>query len=92
MVTDDNMSNDDEAPNEMTPLEFAHLGEGEVAYIRELSGARAAKLFGINSEIPANQQVYSLHAADGTPMAVSDSLDAIVESAWEHELDTVSLH
>jgi hypothetical protein len=76
----------------LSPLEFALLGGGEVGYIREISGERAAKLFGIESQIPADQVLFALHAADGTCMAVADSLDAIVADAFERDLRPVSVH
>jgi len=30
--------------------------------------------------------------ADGSPILLTDSRDAAVANAWEHELQTVSLH
>jgi hypothetical protein len=85
MVTDGNKP-------KLTPLEFALLGGGEVGYIREISGERAATLFGIESEIPADQTLFSLHAADGTCMAVADSREAIEANAFERQLHPVSVH
>ena len=37
-------------------------------------------------------QLFALHAADGTPIMVTDSHEAAVANAWSHELETVSVH
>lgn len=81
--------------HEDTPMsadEFALLGEGHVAYIKEISGAEAAAKFGISSEIEADQTLYVLHSADGTCMAISDTLYGLQESAEENDLQTVRVH
>ncbi len=77
---------------EMSPDEFALWGDGHVAYIRPISGDQAARMFGINSEIEADQILYVLHGADGSYMAISDSLEGLEANAMERNLQTVSLH
>ncbi len=37
-------------------------------------------------------KLFALLAADGTPIAVTDSRDAAVANAMQHELEMVSLH
>jgi hypothetical protein len=37
-------------------------------------------------------QLFALHAADGTPMMLTDSREAAMASAWSQELETVSVH
>jgi hypothetical protein len=37
-------------------------------------------------------QLFALLSADGTPIIVTDSKDAAIANAWEHELQTVSVH
>ena len=37
-------------------------------------------------------QLFSLHAADGTPIMLTDSREAAVANAWSQELETVSVH
>jgi hypothetical protein len=37
-------------------------------------------------------QLFALHAADGTPIMLTDSREAAVANAWSHELETVSVH
>jgi len=36
--------------------------------------------------------VFVLHAADGTPMLIADSLEAAMANAASREIETVSLH
>ena len=36
--------------------------------------------------------LYALHAADGTPIMLTDSREAAVANAWSQELETVSVH
>jgi hypothetical protein len=77
---------------DMSSDEFALWGDGHVAYIKSISGAQAAELFGIASEIEADQTLYVLHGADGSYMAISDSLEGLEANATERNLQTVSVH
>ena len=36
--------------------------------------------------------LFALLAADGSPILLTDSHDAATANAWEHDLQTVSLH
>jgi hypothetical protein len=36
--------------------------------------------------------LFALHAADGTPIMVTDTREAAVANAITHELETVSVH
>ena len=84
--------NDTNEKFEMSMDEFALWGDGHVAYIKSISGAQAAELFGIASEIEADQILYVLHGADGSYMAISDSLEGLEANALERNLETVRLH
>jgi hypothetical protein len=37
-------------------------------------------------------KLFALHAADGTPIMLTDSREAAVANAWSQELETVSVH
>lgn len=76
----------------MSTLEFAHLGGGEVAYIKELTISQAEQLFPSMPDLPSGINFYSLHAADGTPIALTDSRSAAVANALENDLEPVGLH
>jgi len=37
-------------------------------------------------------KLFALHAADGTPIMLTDSREAAVANAWSQELEMVSVH
>ncbi|MFZ2720203.1 MAG: DUF1150 family protein [Minisyncoccia bacterium] len=76
----------------MSDFEFAHLGGGEVAYIVTLAPGKAKVMFPTLEEVPENIPLYSLHAADGTPLALTDTLQAAVGHAHEGDLAIVPLN
>jgi hypothetical protein len=76
----------------LTPEAFAVLGGGEVAYVREIDSEQVKSLFPQAPLIAPGMKLFSLHAADGTPIIVTDSREAAIANAREHELDTVSVH
>ena len=40
---------------------------------------------------PATQR-FALHAADGTPIMLTDTREAALANAWSQELEAVSVH
>jgi len=77
---------------ELTPQEFAHLGDGAVAYVKALNSEDVSRLFPQAPPIRAGVKLFALLGADGSPIMLTDSKDAAIANAWEHELQTVSLH
>jgi hypothetical protein len=75
-----------------TPEQFAHLGEGHVAYVKPMSSEDVQKAFPQVQGIQPGLQLFALLGADGTPLLLTDSRDAAIANAWQHELQTVSLH
>ena len=71
---------------------LAHLGDGEIAYVRTIRSEDVPAMFPQAPEIAPGLKLYALHAADGTPIMVTDSREAAVANAWSHELETVSVH
>jgi len=71
---------------------LADLGTGTVAYIRELGSADVAELFPDAPQVAENARFWALVNADGTPIVVADSREAVLANAFEHELETVSVH
>jgi hypothetical protein len=76
----------------MTEVELARLGGGQVAYIKTLSSDDAKKMFPMIEGLPQGINLYSLHAADGTPIALTDTLQAAIGHAEEGELAIASVH
>lgn len=76
----------------MSELELARLGDGQVAYIKTLSSADARRMFPMVSDIPNGIDLFALHGADGTPIALTDTLQAAIGHAQEGDLDIAPLH
>jgi len=76
----------------MSAIEFAHLGGGEVAYIRQMDADQAMKLFPALSGLPQGIDLYAVLAADGTPLSFTDSRNSAIANARENDLEPVSVH
>lgn len=76
----------------MSEVELANLGDGEIAYIKVLTTDEAHDLFPSIEDLPVGTNLYALHNADGTPIALTDSRDAALSHAFEGELQIASLH
>jgi hypothetical protein len=72
--------------------QFAHLGGGSLAYVREISSEEVSKLFPQAPPIQPGLQLFALLGADGVPIVLTDSRDAALANALQNELQTVSLH
>ena len=79
-----------EAP--VTVEQLAHMGGGFIAYVKPMLSEEAQKLFPQVAGIPSGLQLFALLSAEGAPILLTDSRDAAVANAWEHKLQTVSLH
>jgi hypothetical protein len=49
-------------------------------------------LFPQAPQIAPGLKLFSLHAADGTPIMLTDSREAAIANAWSQELEAVSVH
>jgi hypothetical protein len=76
----------------LTAQEFAHLGDGSLAYVRTISSEDVARLFPHAPPLRPGLKLFALLGADGSPIMLTDSKDAALANAWEHQLETVSLH
>ena len=71
---------------------LAHMGDGEIAYVKIIRSEDVPALFPQAPEIAPGLKLFALHAADGTPIMLTDSREAAVANAWSQELETVSVH
>jgi hypothetical protein len=71
---------------------LAALGEGHIAYVKEVRSEDVPHLFPQAPEIAPGVKLFALHSADGTPIMLTDSREAALANAWSNELETVSLH
>ena len=80
------------APPGVSMTELAQLGGGKIAYIRVMSSDEAKQMFPAVEGIPTGIDLFALHAADGTPLALTDSRQAAMGHAMGDELEVASLH
>jgi hypothetical protein len=71
---------------------LAHLGDGRLAYVKAIRSEDVAELFPQAPQIAPGIQLFALHAADGTPILLTDTREAALANAWSQELEAVSLH
>lgn len=71
---------------------LAAMGGGEVAYIRAFRAAELRGMFPQTAQIHPAVQLYALFAADGTPLMLADTRDAILSGAWQNDLTMTALH
>ena len=76
----------------VTPEALAHLGEGHIAYVKQVRSEDVQKEFPQAPELAPGTLLYALHAADGTPIMLTDSREAAIANAWSNELETLSVH
>ncbi len=86
------MTNEPDKALALTPQEFARLGDGALAYVKTLQSEDVARLFPQAPPLMPGVKLFALLGADGSPILLTDSKDAAIANAWEHELQTVSLH
>ena len=71
---------------------LAHLGEGSLAYVKTIRSEDVAGMFPQAPEIAPGLKLFALHAADGTPIMLTDTREAAIANAWSNELEAVSVH
>jgi hypothetical protein len=76
----------------MSQRELAALGGGQVAYIKELSSDEASRMYPAIEGLPRGINLFALQAADGTPIALTDTLQAAIGHAMGDELEIASVH
>jgi|GEM_PF-121521 hypothetical protein len=76
----------------MSQRELARLGGGEIAYIKVLTSEEAQRLYPMIEGLPSGMNLYALHAADGTPIALTDSRQAAIGHARGDKLEIASVH
>lgn len=79
-------------PPLLTPEQFAHLGDGAIAYVRTMRSEDITRLYPQAPAIEPGITIFALLGADGTPIVLADSEEGARANAWQHQLQTVSLH
>lgn len=77
---------------DIAPEVLAQIGEGHLAYVREMTSEDLARAFPGGPELPPGLKLWALIGAAGQPIMVADDRDVALSSAAENDLVAVSLH
>ena len=88
-MTEDNVVN---STPSMSPEALAHLGEGHIAYVKQIRSEDVPGLFPMAPQMTPGLKLFALHAANGVPIMLTDTLEAAIANAWSNELQAVSVH
>ena len=90
--TNDKMTEQNTSHPVITQDALAHLGDGRLAYVKTIRSEDVAQMFPQAPRIEPGIKLFALHAADGTPIMLTDTREAALANAWSHELEAVSVH
>jgi len=76
----------------ISPEALAILGGGRIAYVKAIRSEDVPAMFPQAPALQPGMQLFTLNAADGTPILLTDSREAAIANAWSQELEPVSLH
>ncbi len=76
----------------LTDAQFMALGGNAVVYIRPITGDKLSEFMGEFDASDAEQEFQLVVAADGSPLMVADSQEAVAEWLLDKNLGIVALH
>lgn len=76
----------------LTDEELAGLGEGNLAYLREIDSEELRGKFPGMPEISPRTKLWAVFAADGRPIMLTDGRASAIAGAIQNDLTPVSLH
>jgi hypothetical protein len=91
-MTNDKSTEPNRTHPALTQEALAHLGDGQIAYVKPIRSEDVAEMFPQAPHIAPGIQLFALHAADGTPILLADTREAALANAWSQELEAVSVH
>jgi hypothetical protein len=91
-MTQDNISAEKTTTDAISPEALATMGEGQIAYVKPIRSEDVPNLFPQAPRLSPGLKLFALHAANGAPIMLTDSLEAAIANAWSHELQAVSVH
>ena len=86
------MNNKNANTTMISPEAFASLGGGRIAYVKTVKFEDVQKQFPQVPQLAPGTLLYALHAADGTPIMLTDSRESAIANAWSQELEAMSVH
>src|SRR5207245_8186520 len=78
-------------PERVSVEALAHLGEGHIAYVKQVRSEDVPGLFPQAPKIAPGLKLFALHAADGTPIMMTESSEAAIANDWIIMLKAVSV-
>lgn len=81
-----------EAKLNVTPAQLADIGEGVVAYLREMPSEELKNKFPGLPEIQPGTRLWALFGANGQPILLSDERSRAIAGAMENDLTPVAIH
>ncbi|WEJ33297.1 DUF1150 family protein [Devosia sp. SD17-2] len=75
----------------LTPAQFAALGGSAVAYVKPVSGLVLSTMIS-DAEFNETEEYQLVMSADGTPLMVADTADAVSEWLGDKSLGLATLH
>lgn len=76
----------------LTEAELAHLGEGTVAYLREIDSDELRRKFPGIPEITPGTRLWAVFAANGAPILLTDARASALAGAIQNDLTPLSTH
>ena len=75
----------------LTPAQFMALGGNAVVYIRPILGAALSEMM-VGDELEPEGEFHLVVSADGSPLMVGDTEEAVADWLSERNYGVVSLH
>ena len=85
-MTNDKTTEQNSTNPAITVEALAQLGGGHLAYVKPINSEDVGKLFPQAPKIAPGIKLFALHAADGTPMMLTDTREAALANAWSQSL------
>lgn len=82
----------DNQTRNVSQAQLAHIGEGAVAYVREMVSDDLKSKFPGLPEIAPGMRLWAVFAANGQPILLSDKRDAALAGAFQNDLTPVAVH
>jgi hypothetical protein len=76
----------------LTDAQFMALGGNAVVYIRPITGDKLSEFISEIDDDDADQEFQMVVSADGSPLLVADSQEAVAEWLMDRNLGIVALH
>lgn len=76
----------------LTPAQFMALGGNAVVYVRPITGAALSKFMSAAQELDPDTTFQLVVSADGSPLMVADTTEAVTEWLADRNYGVVALH